>query len=476
MKASTANLKIFYQRPILYLWYLIIFAQLPALLIAMKDTDKTQGQSNAMFHIVMSMLFGLIVGSLQKEIMSRPVTFCLPGHKTLSHKLIFELGALFTLIPVAVLFNGIKASTDNYLLVAAALWSAGMAAYLLSIWLSFQEGYSQNRPCLVGGLWAILFIGIFFGGKTWLWLVTSREPLIILLPSLIWIGFFWVYLGKEKHRRSFCGQNIIGMFGKWDMRKVTAQRTAQAAERVKHMAKISAFVEQFITAKMKSCLGWKKKATFGFIYTAFDRMLVITSLSGMLVLVLLLLAFGYALGNIAPNGSNVPVMPMLDIFFILPVFGAMMHMFPAHSTLHIPGSRKDKFHASIATAIFVVIFAMVFVGVFVGLANIIEPYMPEIPGHIFNPSDQSVSFSAPSLSHIYIIPMLMPLGFAASVLFGNKRSKMVIAGPVVYGCSWAYIMSQTFLDIRFVVPAIFVVSWLGFIAVLQRRCMKGNLV
>jgi hypothetical protein len=475
MKALTANLKIFYQRPILYLWYLIIFAQLPALLIGMRNLNKTQGQSNAMLHIVMSMLFGLIVGSLQKEIMTRPVTFCLPGHHALKHRLIFGLGALFTLMPVALLFNGIKTSADNYLLVSAAVWSAGMAAYLLSVWLSFQEGYSQGRPCLVGGLWAIVFIGIFFGGKAWLWLITAQMPLIILLPSLALIGFSWVYLGKEKHRRSFCGQTFMGMFGKWNTQKVTSYRTAQAAAIVKHRTKISAFAEQYITTKMKNGSCWKKKAVLGFIYTAFDRMFIINRANGMLVMVLLLIAFGYSFGTLS-DGSNSPIAPILDIFFIMPVFGAMMHAFPAHSTLHVPASRKDKFYASIVGAIFIVIFAMIIIGVFVGFANIVQPYIPVVPGHIFNPSPHDLTFAAPKLSHLYIIPMLMPLGFAASVLFGNKRSKMVIAGPVVYVCCFIYIFSQTFLDIRFVVPAIFIVSWLVFIAVLQKRCMKGNLV
>ncbi|MBN1456599.1 MAG: hypothetical protein JW912_01960 [Sedimentisphaerales bacterium] len=476
MKALNANLKIFYQRPILYLWYLIILAQLPALIISAHDINKTHNQIGPMFHLVMLMLFGLLVGSLQKEIMTRPVTYCLPGHHVLSNRLIFWLGALFTLIPIALLFNEIKASTDNYMLVAATVWSVGMAAYYLSVWLSFQEGYSQGKPCLVGLLWAIIFMVIFFGGHTKLWLVTVQTPLMVLLPSLIATGFSHVYLSRIKHIRNFCGQNIIGMFYKWDMRKVTAYRTAQATEKVRHRLKISAFVEQFITAKMKNCPVWKKKALLGFIYTSFDRMFIITQLDAVVIMSLLLISFGYAFGRIHAN-IPAPVASMLDIFYIFPVFGAMMHTFPSHSTLHIPASRKDKFHASVASAISIVIFAMVFVGILIGLANIIKPYMPVIPPHIINPSDHSVSFSAPSLSHIYIIPMLMPLGFIASVLFNNNRSKMmIIAGPVVFVCCWFYVMSQTFLNIRFAVPAIFTITWLGFIIVLQRRCMKRSLV
>jgi hypothetical protein len=471
MKAVTANLKIFYQRPILYLWYFIILCQVPALVMS-NDPER---QDIAIFHLIMSMIFGLLVGSLQKEIMCRPVTYCLPNQRSLSHKLIFILGALLTLIPVAVQFKMMTATADNYLLTVAAVWLTGMSAYLLSVWLSFQQGYGENRPCLVGGLWAVFFIGIFYSRNHDLWPIFAETPLFIILPTLAWVVFFWFYLGKESYRRNFCGQNVSTMFDKWDMHKIRAQRTARAVEKIKYRSKISAIVEQFITGKMKTCSEWKNRTAFGFIYTSFDRMLV-TSLIEMLPLGLILLVFGYVFGSIAkdtPNEASV----MLDILYIMPVMGAMLHMFPSHPTLHIPADRKEKFYASFVNGIFVVIFVMVFAGAVVSLANILQPYMPKIPGHIFNPSANELSFAAPKLANIYIIPMLMPLGFIASILFGRRQRTLMFTAPTLFlACFFLHVSQITYQINWIVIPAGFAVSWLGFIAILRWHCFKRNLV
>lgn len=471
MKAVTVNLKIFYQRPIFYLWYFIILCQVPALVIS-SGSDR---QDVAIFHLIMSMLFGLLVGSMQQEIMCRPVTYCLPGQRRLSHKLTFTLCALLTLIPVAAQFKMIMATADNFLLTAVAVWLAGMSAYISSIWLSFQMGYHQKRPTMVGGLWAVLFIFIFYSRNHDIWPIFTETPLYIILPTLAWIVFSWFYLGKESHRRNFCGKKVMTLFDKWDMHKIRAHRTARAVEKAKHRTKISAIAEHFITGKMKTCSKLKNKAALGFIYTSFDRM-IFTSLVEMLPIALILLVFGYVFGSIIEDTPH-EASAMLDILYLLPVIGAMMHMFPSHPTLHIPANRKEKFYASFINGIFVVIFATVFVGAVVGLANILQPYMPKIPGHIFNPSPNDLLFAAPKLSHIYIIPMLMPLGFIATILFGRRQKTLMFTAPTLFFICFILHVSQITSQINWIViPAAFTVSWLGFIAVLRWHCMKRNLV
>ncbi len=472
MKAVIANLKIYYQRPALYFWYFIILCQVPALVMS-NDPDR---QNMAMFHLIMSMLFGMVVGSLQKDILSRPVTFCLPGHRKISHKLSFVIGALFTLIPVAMMFKRIVFSADNILLTAAAVWLAGMVAYLLTMWLTYQRDFS-NRPSLAGGIWLIAFFGILFGGHQKLWLIALESPIFIIIPSLALIGFFWFYFRKESHVRSFCGQQAMTMFANWNMQRINAYRVAQFAKKAKARSKISFLLEKFLTGKMKSSSAWKNKTALGFIYTSFDRMLTTSSVQ-LLYCVLFFLFLGYLCGTVQTDirGDLERSTFMLDIFFIMPLFVALMHNFPVHSTLHIPANRKEKFYASISTALCIVMFATVFMGAAVGLVNIIAPYMPVIPLS-FITKEAEMKFFAPELSHLYITPMIMPLGFAASTLFSTKKTCMLFAGPVIYMGCFVYVMSQSFVsNAHIVVPSIFAVSWLGFLAVLRWHCFKRNLV
>ncbi len=471
MKVLTANLKIFYQRPILYFWYFIILCQVPALVIS----NKPKVQNMEMFHLIMPMLFGLLVGSIQKEIMCRPVTYCLPGQRRFSHKFIFILGALFTLIPVAAKSKMIMATADNFLLTAMAVWFAGMSVYVLSVWLSFQNEYIQSRPCTVGGVWAVIFLTIFYCRNHRIWPVFTETPLFIILPALVWIIFFKFYLGKESFRRNSCGQEIMTMFDKWDIHKIRGWRISQAAGRKKTRSRISALLEKFFTGKMKKCLSCKNKSAFGWIYTSYDRVLLTSSIE-MLPLLLILLLFGYMFGNVALTRSEGPK-AMLDILYLMTVIGAMTHMFPVHPTLHTPANRKDKFYASAVTGVFVVIFAMVFVGAVVGVANMIQPYMPVVPGHVFNPSPHDLSFVAPELSHIYIIPMLMPLGFTVSILFGRRQRTLMFTAPALFFICFFLRVSQITQQVNWlVIPTAFAVSWLSFILVLRWHCYKRNLV
>lgn len=471
MKALTANLKIFYQRPVLYFWYFIILCQIPTLV--MSNNPKMQNMQ--MLHLLIPMLFGLLVGSMQKEIMCRPVTYCLPGQRSFSRKFIFILGAMLTLILVAVKFKMIMATADNYLLTAIALWLTGMSVYVLSVWLSFQNEYVRSKPCRIGGIWAVVFIAIFFGRSHYLWPVFTETPLFIILPALVWVVFFKFYLGKESFRRNSCGQDTMTMFDNWDMHKIRGRRILWALDKKKTQSRISVLLEKFFTSKMKNCSSRKNKAALGFIYTSFDRMLL-TRLAETLPILLILLVFGYMFGTIALTRSEKP-QAMLDILYFMTVIGAMMHMFPAHPTLHVPANRKDKFYASAIAGVLVVIYAMVLVGATVGIVNIAQPYMPVVPGHIFNPSPHDLTFAAPKLSHIYIIPMLMPLGFAVSILFGRKQRTIMFTAPALFLICYFLRISQIAHQVYwFVIPTAFAVSWLSFIAALRWHCLKRNLV
>jgi len=471
MKALTANLKIFYQRPILYFWYLVILAQVPTLVMS----NNPKAQNMQMFHLIMSMLFGLLVGSTQKEIMCRPVTYCLPGQRSFSHKFIFILGTLLTLIPVAVKFKMIMATADNYLLTAMAVWLAGMSVYVLSVWVSFQNEYVMSKPCKVGGIWAVVFLAIFYSRSHYLWSVFTETPLFIILPALVWVVFFKFFLGKESFRRNSCGQDTMTMFDKWDMHKIRGRRIVWALGKKKTQSRISVLLEKFFTGKMKKCLSRKNKAALGFIYTSFDRMLL-TRAAETLPILLILLIFGYMFGTVALTRSE-KANVMLDIIYFMTVIGAMMHMFPAHPTLHVPANRKDKFYASAITGVLVVIYAMVFVGATVGFFNIIQPYMPVVPGHIFNPSPHDLTFAAPKLSHIYIIPMLMPLGFSVSILFGRRQRTLMFTAPALFLICFFLHAAQITNEIHWVaIPAAFAVSWLSFIAALRWHCFKRSLV
>jgi hypothetical protein len=475
MKATTANLKIFYQRPALYFWYFIILCQLPVLIISWISPAKMDGAWTVSYFTI-SMLFGMTIGSLQKDILCRPVTFCLPKHHRINHKLIFTIGVLFTIIPTAMMTKAIMLSANSFWLTTAALWAISLLGYLATVCMSYQASFSSGRPSLAGGVWMVMFFSLFFGGFQKIRSIALESPLVLIIPSLALTVYFWFYFRKESHRRNLCGQSAMSMFAGWDLQRANAMQISHFAKKSKDRGRISLWLERFFVGKIKSDPQAKNKAAAGAVYISLDRMTTMSHIT-MGPMALVVLAFGYFIGTdqVGAGCDMGTPMSLLDVFYIMPVFGAMMHAFPSHATLHIPAKRQDKLYASLTMGVSIVIFATAFIGLIVGVATIIAPHMPEIPFGIFS-KQEVMTFYAPKLSHIYIIPMLMPLGFTASVLFGHNKTGMLFAGPVIYACCIFYVFSQAFLNIPLAVPCIFAVSWLSFIAALRWHCLKRNLV
>ena len=93
MSILTANLKHLYQRRSVWFWYVLLLCQTPMILMPsfLAKSDRYLG------YIIFSLLVGVMAGGLQKDILTKSFSFCLPNHRQIPRTFIFWIGGIVNL-------------------------------------------------------------------------------------------------------------------------------------------------------------------------------------------------------------------------------------------------------------------------------------------------------------------------------------------------------------------------------------------
>ncbi|AQQ70704.1 hypothetical protein SMSP2_01062 [Limihaloglobus sulfuriphilus] len=473
MSPLTANFKIFYQRWGLYFWYLIVLAQVPAslqLVLGSKTDPKMLG-----IPMIISLLTGLIVGSLQKEISCRPVTYCLPRQSKIPRKIIFLAGFIvslaITLIGYRVLSRVTTPDAAVHIFAVIAYFVLGLSIYMFSSQFAF---FADEAPNWFGFVWALMFLLAFFGGFEFVIKMILTSPLAIIIPGAAYCVYVWHFTGSHKLRASLCGKDTGSMFGRWNPEKVQRARLSQIAKKAgKRGIEAGPLEKKALRAMYSRPFDSPVRAGIGALYAALGNIFCLgfMRLTGPLLLIMII--YGYTLGNVSsyPGG---PKGVFVGIIYVLPLFGAMMWKLPVHPTLYIPHGRREKFIATLFAAAAITVFATIFLGLISLAANVAQPYMPHIS--MPNYPGETLEFMAPPMRMLYLTPMLMPVGFTLSILFTNRQAPQMILGLAVMTAIFVsnLIMSSHY---KLIIPvAGFPLFWAIMVLSARWRCTRSNLV
>ncbi len=467
MTPLTVNLKILYQRKMIWAWYLIILAQAPHFL-----ADGTP-----MAILLVSLLAGIMVSSLVCDLMKRPQTFCLPGHQAIPAKLLLTIGFILNAILALVFIRTPDLSSGMTALLVVAVGSTGLMCYLFSSLLIY---YTGQMPKWTGLLWAMLFLFIFTGGYKYCYTVIVKFPAPVLFVSLIANYFCLCLIARPDHHRRLCNSDFTGIFDNALSPSGQRKAIARALEKKTNYGQNPNWLEKITMAQLKNAASFRWKATWGELYVNFDKANAIGRWQSSLILPLIALVYGYALGDLQVGAERLRT--VTDTIYIMPVLFVLFCQLPTHPTLLTPTGRKEKFRASLSTAVAVTLILTLAMAIMVGAFNLIAPYMPDISSPVNMiagdaTADNARTFTPPMLSHIVILPALIPMGFIPAILFGNKKSIFIMVGPMVFFMTIVFFFIWQFMEGNMIVPILIAVTlWLLFIAILQRHCKKGNLV
>ncbi len=460
MTILKANLKHLYQRRGLWLWYLLLLCQLPlvALPLISHRLDRFLG------YLVISYMVGLLVFSLQQDITAKPFSFCMPGHRKISRKVIMLVGIILNAF-LGMVFLAYPGLTFPYsLLVAIAGGFVGMTVYLLSVRIMAKG--SQ------GNIWLGLTPFYIFGAVLMdidrvLQIAMVSQPLIFIAVCSVICWLIWRWLCKDSLARDFCGKIIPGMLDGFNARKLQKMQQSQIRRKIGNkVTGLQISVEEFFLSKMhKYKFLSRSQYVWGSLYAGLGAFSVFLKPWSLLGIIGLVLYFGYC---------NMGYFSIGHMIFLFPAVAALSMKLPAYPNLLLPGGRREIFTGVLASAFSITIITGVVMIILAIISHLIEPLLP--PLHF---KKLTFSYLAMDIGKFYLFLLIMPIALSTTVI--SKRWPMLkfimVMALMQVVIFWNIVNKHLEITIPPVtIPIAVIACWLIFVMVAHRFCMKRCLV
>lgn len=469
MNILRANLKHLYQRRAMWFWYFFMWCMSPLLLLPvfLAECDRFLG------YVALSFFWGLLAAGLQKEILTKPVSFCLPGHRKIPRQFIFRTGFVINGL-LGLVFLAYPGLDFPYVLVVIAGGAfVGMLFYLFGAWGGFGD---MNRNSYLAIFPLVIFgSGLFESDRILQQMIVSSPVQIIIVSALIsW--FFWMWLGREELGRQYCGKLSPGVFDGWNYAKMKKFRQAEVVRRLKKKRTLFPdAVDNFFQRRMSQFNFLSRgKCAWGHLYIVSGECFSVFRIEPLVVMLgLFVIIFGYlSKDGVAAN----------DILFLLPVIGAVQLDLLPYRGILLPASRGDRFYAAVISG-FTITVLMTLLVMFAAVVSILlESVLPDITlrGHTFSYYAMNIRTST-GIGLIYACPTLMPLGLAIATLIRRRQFlKMIFSIALMQAC-FAFYMVTMLGEIQFnlfIPPVLMMISWgISFLIlryVCMRRCLAGG--
>ncbi len=447
-----ANVKAYFGHPAFWLLYVVI-GVLWAQLIRNWELDSL------IFVVYVSCLWclaGVAAGALQREVMARPVAFCLPNARRVRGRTVVVLGVVFNLLlALSIAGKTLDGWTlDGRTLGPVALLAIGMCGLAVFLWVALLVMRATNFTW--GFLLAFVAVGVVFMAEHFPFKeVFFTHPLgVIGLSGLA--GFVaWRMIASPTMARSWSGRQKTFLSGQekednfdgfgfrwWGESKPT--RT-----------------QKWLLARMNgSPMGSAWRTAYGFLFSIHPNLLSLKMAAYYILL------FGYCFDVDLKHG--------FCFVFLLIIGSATPSVLGPPATLLNPAGRRERFLGTLLAGSMVIAWTMLVVALATVCAVWLAPWMPSIPSPF---SDESWVFTAPALSGLVWFPLLMPMGFAA-VTFMGKEGLLVgaVAVCVVLGCFHGLLESNLLALALVLLFAFGALSWGAWIGVLYVRCFGCDLV
>lgn len=415
MSILSANLKHLYQRRIFWLLGLL-FAGGAAAIAGMIAKAVARNKPGAFCAPVLWMIFvGTIVAILPIDVLTKPFSYCLPGHRDIPRKFLFSVGLVLSFLWSLsfLFFPGLNPAKT--VLACLSAWATFTMFYWLGAWIVFRFRNSS----VVFALFPLL---ILLNMSTPFVDIVVGSPLpVILLGGLVNV-LAWQYWGRPDLARRYCSRLWMGTFDAWNPQKIAKFKYARLAEKDRkkpNAMRISPVVEEFFLSRIHRVpAGTLPQYIWGGFYKTFGLMISqqrqnwMRSLLGMLPILCFL--------------CYMPGPGMNMIFFIPGVMVAFMSL-NIYSSLLISGSRRERFWSALTLAAATAILITLLVTLLAALSILLGLILPEltIKGYtlVFHPLTMTLFF----------VPLvLVPFTLTIALLFPGKPLLTVLVAMVPF--------------------------------------------
>ncbi|MHC4863385.1 MAG: hypothetical protein ACYTEX_04860 [Planctomycetota bacterium] len=418
--------------------------------------------------LAISFFLGLVLAGLQQEILAKPFSFCLPGHRQVPRRILFYIGgvvnALFGLVFLAC--SGI--ALPYALLVIAAAGFAGMVLYFWGMYVSF--GGKPNPVATISIPLIVVGVLFFQFDRAIQYIIISSPAYMIAAGALtcIWV---WKWLGRDALHRRYCGKLIVNdSFGAWNRPK--AQRFLLARTYTKP-ARMRAAISQsldtsFTTAIANHALLGRTRHILAAAYVLAARVLATYRLKSLLGLLSLVLFFVVYFGYMPAPG----ITGLLYIFCAFPLIGS--RLFP-HPTLLLPEGRSEKYCRAIASAVITACVGALLLIIVTALSVYLEDVLSPITF-----KGRTFTYHGMGIGQFYNFLLFAPIALALTLIFRRNFLWRMVAFVVLMHFWAALAIAVKLTQILALGPlpiiALVLLVWLLFLLLLHRHCTKKPLV
>jgi len=460
MSILSVNLKHLYQRRGLWVVYLLFGF---VVFIFMKDSlvHPKAGEGDFVGFAVLSFFIGFLAILPQMEVLSTPLSYCLPGHRRVFRRYVFYT-AIATSAVCSMLFLRYPDLYGGPLaLVVCSAFFAGLTFYmagvtfvmvgmnaafifgLLPLTVLVGERYDLDmllERIIIGNVFGVVLVGILISIAMWFWL--GRPGLVRRYCAVPWMGFMDIF-NKEK------------------LMRYTYARTRTVQKRFRKHPR--PWVEKWFLGRMER-YDYRGPGRFywGALYCT--SALAVSRWQNLPLLALVLtIMFGY-IGQAA-----------VFALIMLPAMAAMLRQPPVYSTMLISGGRRRRFTTTLGLA--VTDAALLCMGTLVisGLSILLARFMPTFAliGHTlsFRPIDPRVAI-APLLFLPFASTMQLVFHRMPFLLFAALMLPLYV--PVFLAIVWRENVELLINPLS--VLSLLVVSWGIFLLTLRHICEKWCLV
>ena len=468
MSVLAVNFKHLYQRRLAWFWYFILLSQTPWILLPI----LTSQHDRHLGYLIISLITGILAGGLQKDVLAKPFSFCLPGHRRIPRAFIFWTGGVVNLLLGCIFLAYPGLSFPYTIIVILAGGFVGMIAYFYGVYTSFQAIPSPRAgiiPFLVAGM-------VFFQWDVALQNVIVNQPIVVFLAAGLVCVWSWKLLGRDFLARKYCGKLAMGMLDCWNLKKIEKYRQAQAERNMTDTKmKFFAKAHEFFLGRMGQCdFLSRDRYVWGNLYAMFGKHfghLRMKSVLGFLATVVFLILF---FGFIGPNEKE---NRMIFILFIIPVFSVCSMDLMPYRTVLFPAGRRDKYYSTLILSVAVTLLAGLLVLAVTGISVFLEKTLPEFslrqwPRFVYYGMD---------IGDSYLYLLFMPMALTLSIAF--PRTKPWLAIVLGIGLMQVWIISEIVSKRSMVdvigpigIAGLIAICWAGFLVVLHYVCIKRSLV
>ncbi len=460
MSILTVNLKHLYQRRGLWLVYVImvIFA-LAGIAVLFKGPEEP-GRFIGL--IVLAFVVGLLFAVLPLEVLSKPFSYCLPGHRKMVRRFVFCVGIFFNIFGSLLFFVYPSLNAGQLILAVCSAFFAGLISYLIGAALVFA---ARNSVAFIGFLPVIIFAGQFFDLHTVLERVIVENPLVVISVGVLTGCVVWVWLGDEGRARRYCNVPWAG-FDAWNpakMKKISRIRMAGKWDKLKKYT--SPRMERFFLGRMNRYNYVSAgRYIWGALYAA--SVVPVLQLKSILSIVIIVILMSFFLGYMGLAATF--------MFFFMPMIIVMNMRLPVHSSMLISGGRRERFAGTItAVAIEAVPISVVAVAM-VALSMLFKAIVPE-----FTLREVTFTYRAIGARNLFVPLLITPFAFAVRLIFYRKPIYvMSLLMLVIYLMAFPEIVwhKQFSAMINLIsIIALLVLGWGTFLLVLHHVCMRRSL-